>query len=418
MTRFTATQSPAQQDQLPPLYPAQQIQSHQQALSLAHDLAQIARSGAAQRDREQQLPWAELEQFTRTGLGAISIPKLYGGPELPFTTIAEVFRIISQADPSLGQIPQNQFGIIQLVLAAGSEEQKQRLLGSVVQGYRIGNAGPELSNLELSSHDTLEVRARLDRNGKDYRISGEKFYSTGALLAHWITAKAVDGEGRLVLAFIPRGTPGLQIADDWTGFGQRTTASGTVVLDQVSVAAENLIPIWKLSEQPNIQGASAQLIQAAIDAGIARAALEDATLFVRQYSRPWIDAQTEKASEDPYTLNEFGRLYLELDAAETLLERAAQTLDQIQAEPLSADSAARASISVAKAQAITTEIALLASEKLFELAGSRATLGEYNLDRHWRNARTHSLHDPVRWKYHAIGNYHLNGAHPARHSWI
>ena len=83
-----------------------------------------------------------------------------------------------------------------------------------------------------------------------------------------------------------------------------------------------------------------------------------------------------------------------------------------------AASAARASIAVAEAKVLTTEIALLASEKLFELAGSRATLAEFNLDRHWRNARVHTLHDPVRWKYHAVGAYHLNGTLPARHSWI
>lgn len=401
------------QDQRPTLLPAQRLTTDDEALRAAHAVANQARLGAAQRDREQQLPWSELECFTTSGLGGISIPKAYGGPGLSFATVAEVFRIISQADPSLGQIPQNQFGIIQLILGAASEAQKHHLLGLILQGHRIGNAGPE-----YSSRDTLEIRARLDRRGTGYRISGEKFYSTGALLAHWVTAKALDDQNRLVLAFIPHGTAGLHILNDWSGFGQRTTASGTVVLDQVAVAAEHLVPIWKLAEQPSIQGASAQLIQAAIDAGIARAAVEDATAFVRQSARPWIDAHVEHAREDLYTIAEFGRLYLELEAAELVLAQAAQTLDEINREPITPDSAAHASIAVAKAKALTTEIALTASEKLFELSGSRATLSEYDLDRHWRNARTHTLHDPVRWKYHAIGNYHLNGAHPARHSWI
>ena len=101
-----------------------------------------------------------------------------------------------------------------------------------------------------------------------------------------------------------------------------------------------------------------------------------------------------------------------------LLRKAGQVLDQVSAAPLTAESAARASIAVAEAKVLTTEISLQASEKLFELAGSRATLAEFNLDRHWRNARVHTLHDPVRWKYHAVGSYHLNGTLPARHSWI
>jgi len=65
-----------------------------------------------------------------------------------------------------------------------------------------------------------------------------------------------------------------------------------------------------------------------------------------------------------------------------------------------------------------TESAIAASSRLFELAGTRATLDKHNLDRHWRNARTHTLHDPVRWKYHAVGNYYLNNIKPPRHAWI
>jgi alkylation response protein AidB-like acyl-CoA dehydrogenase len=63
-------------------------------------------------------------------------------------------------------------------------------------------------------------------------------------------------------------------------------------------------------------------------------------------------------------------------------------------------------------------LTLLTASKLIELGGSSATLARHNLDRHWRNARTHTVHDPVRWKYHAVGNYWLNGANPPRHGAI
>ncbi|MFP5429021.1 MAG: acyl-CoA dehydrogenase family protein, partial [Gammaproteobacteria bacterium] len=175
---------------------------------------------------------------------------------------------------------------------------------------------------------------------------------------------------------------------------------------------------WRQRDLPNIQGAASQLIQAAIDAGIAEAAIDDAISFVRDKSRPFIDANVERASDDPYVIADIGRLKLELHAAEALLRKAARVLDEVNAGEIDADAAARASIAVAQAKVLTTEIALLASEKLFELAGSRASLAEFNLDRHWRNARVHTLHDPVRWKYHAIGAYHLNGTRPARHFWI
>lgn len=400
-------------DHSPALLPAAVLRDDAQALQAARELADEARAQASQRDQQRQLPWAEIERFTQSGLGSITVPKAFGGPGVSFVTLAEVFRLISAADPALGQIPQNQFGLLHLLRDTATQAQQARLYRSVLDGWRIGNAGPE-----RGTKDTLTLKARLTREGDGYRVTGEKFYSTGALFAHWVAVKALDDEGRQRLAFVRRGSAGLRIVDDWSGFGQRTTASGTVLLDRVAVDAELVIDNWRQAERPNIQGAVSQLIQAAIDAGIAEAAIEDAIDFVRHKARPWIDAKVERASDDPYVIADIGRLKLELHAAEALLRKAAQVLDAVDAAPIDAAAAARASIAVAEAKALTTEIALQAGEKLLELAGSRASLAEFNLDRHWRNARVHTLHDPVRWKYHAVGAYHLNGTLPARHSWI
>ncbi|MCE1118522.1 MULTISPECIES: SfnB family sulfur acquisition oxidoreductase [Pseudomonas] len=413
MSSQPTTQSYSDTDSSPLLLPAKVLRSDEEALQAARELAEVARHNAARRDQQRKLPWAEIEQFTRSGLGSISIPKAYGGPEVSFATIAEVFRLISAADPALGQISQNQFGILQLVRLTATEAQKQRIFRAVLDGWRIGNAGPE-----RGTKDTLTLKARITRKGDDFSISGEKFYSTGALYAHWVAVKALDDEGRQRLAFVRRGSRGLRIVDDWSGFGQRTTASGTVLLDQVPVDADLVVDNWRQRDVPNIQGAASQLIQAAIDAGIAEAAIEDAITFVREKSRPWIEAKVERNSDDPYVIADIGRLKLDLHAAEALLRRAAKVLDEVNAGPVDAAAAARASIAVAEAKVLTTEISLQASEKLFELAGSRASLAEYNLDRHWRNARVHTLHDPVRWKYHAVGAYYLNGTLPNRHSWI
>ncbi|MNN31648.1 Dibenzothiophene desulfurization enzyme C [compost metagenome] len=138
---------------------------------------------------------------------------------------------------------------------------------------------------------------------------------------------------------------------------------------------------------------------------------------MRTRSRPWVDSGVDSASEDPLTVKSFGQLAIRLHAAEALLERAGEYLDRAQQDS-SADNVAAASIAVAEARAISTEISLAAGTDLFELAGSQATLAEHNLDRHWRNARVHTLHDPVRWKYHAIGNYYLNNENPPRRGTI
>ena len=400
-------------DIAPLLLPAQVLRNDAQALLAARELAQTARQHAARRDQQRRLPWSEIEQFTRSGLGSISVPRQYGGPQVSFATVAEVFAIISAADPALGQIPQNHFGILHVLIDSATEAQKKQLFKSILDGWRIGNAGPE-----RGTQNTLTLKARLTAQGDSLLLNGQKFYSTGALFAHWVAVKALNDDGKQVMAFVRRGTPGLRIVDDWSGFGQRTTASGTVLLNNVPVDAELVIDNWRLSETPTTQGAVSQLIQAAIDLGIAREAIDDSIRFVREKARPWIDANVERASDDLYVIADIGKLKIELHAAEVLLRKAGQVLDEVNAAPVTVASAARASIAVAEAKVLTTELALLASEKLFELSGSRATLAEFNLDRHWRNARVHTLHDPVRWKYHAIGAYRLNGSVPARHSWI
>ena len=400
-------------DIAPLLLPAQVLRNDAQALLAARELAQTARQHAARRDQQRRLPWSEIEQFTRSGLGSISVPRQYGGPQVSFATVAEVFAIISAADPALGQIPQNHFGILHVLIDSATEAQKKQLFKSILDGWRIGNAGPE-----RGTQNTLTLKARLTAQGDSLLLNGQKFYSTGALFAHWVAVKALNDDGKQVMAFVRRGTPGLRIVDDWSGFGQRTTASGTVLLNNVPVDAELVIDNWRLSETPTTQGAVSQLIQAAIDLGIAREAIDDSIRFVREKARPWIDANVERASDDLYVIADIGKLKIELHAAEALLRKAGQVLDEVNAATVTVASAARASIAVAEAKVLTTELALLASEKLFELSGSRATLAEFNLDRHWRNARVHTLHDPVRWKYHAIGAYRLNGSVPARHSWI
>lgn len=401
------------QDVAPLLLAAHVLRTDNEALEAARKLAASAREHAGKRDQQRKLPWSLVEEFTRSGLGSISIAREFGGPQVSFVTLAEVFAIISAADPALGQIPQNQVGILSLIAATATRAQKEQLFASVLQGWRIGNAGPE-----RGSKNTLELKARITAEGDDFAISGQKFYSTGALFAHWVAVKALNDEGKQVMAFVRRGTPGLRVVDDWSGFGQRTTASGTVLLNNVRVEAELVVDSSRLNDAPNIQGAVSQLIQAAIDLGIARGAIADTISFVRERSRPWIDAKVERNSDDPYVIADIGKLHIELHAAEALLRKAGRVLDEVSAAPIDAPGAARASIAVAEAKVLSTELSLLASEKLFELAGSRASLAEFNLDRHWRNARVHTLHDPVRWKYHAIGAYRLNGTLPARHSWI
>ena len=393
----------------------QRIADDAAALAAARTLAAQFAGTASQRDRERLLPWDELDQWSESGLGAITVPREYGGADVSFATLAEVFVILCEADPALGQIPQNHFGVLGLLKEAGTPEQKARFYAEVLAGWRLGNAGPERRSADAPT--ILYGTTRLSSTPGGLRLSGRRFYSTGALFAHRVPARAIDDEGRAVQVWVPRDAPGLTVIDDWNSFGQRTTASGTVVFDDVLVHPEDVVAVWPLAGRPGLYGPTSQLIQAAIDQGIAQAAVADALTFVRERARPWLDSGVERASDDPYIIADVGRLQVELHAAHEVLLETGRTLDALAARHVDHEASARASVAVAEAKVLTTRIALEASEKLFELAGSSATRAAHNLDRHWRNARTHTLHDPVRWKLHLIGNYHLNHVLPARHSW-
>jgi SfnB family sulfur acquisition oxidoreductase len=393
----------------------QRIAGDAAALDAARTLAAQFAGTASKRDRERLLPWDELDQWSESGLGAITVPREHGGADVSYATLAEVFVILCEADPALGQIPQNHFGVLGLLREAGTAAQKARFYAEVLAGARLGNAGPERRSADAPT--ILQGTTRLCSTPGGLRLSGRRFYSTGALFAHRVPVRAIDDEGRAVQVWVPRDAPGLTVVDDWNSFGQRTTASGTAVFDDVLVDPEDVVAVWALADRAGLYGATSQLIQAAIDQGIAQAAVADALTFVRERARPWLDSGVERAVDDPYIIADVGRLQIDLHAAHEVLLEAGRTLDAIAARHVEREASALASVAVAQAKVLTTRIALKASEKLFELAGSSATRAAHNLDRHWRNARTHTLHDPVRWKLHLIGNYHLNHVLPTRHSW-
>lgn len=395
-----------------PATPAHVIADDAEAIAIAQSLAPGFAAEAAERDRERRHPLAELDRLSQSGLGGITIPKAYGGAGVSQATVARVFAILAAADPSLAQIPQNQFEILDVIAGSGTEEQKRDLFGVVLAGHRLGNAFSEFQGKNVESFET-----RLSRDGTDFRVSGRKFYSTGALFAHLVPIVALDEDGRIVVAVADRGADGLTVIDDWSAFGQRTTASGTVVLDNVAIPAERVLQAHLVYERPSAAGPRSQLIHAAIDAGIARGALATTIAFVREQARPWIDSGRDTASEDPYTIGEIGNLRIRLHAAEELLWRAGRQLDATLIDS-NEGSIGLAKVAVAEAKVLTTEIAILAANKLFELAGTRSTLARHGLDRYWRDARTHTLHDPVRWKYNAVGQFYLNGVQPPLHSWI
>ncbi|WP_026910699.1 SfnB family sulfur acquisition oxidoreductase [Patulibacter minatonensis] len=393
------------------------LRSDEEAVAAAAALADELRPGAADRDRAGGVPREALAALDRSGLVGITVPREHGGAEVSHVALAEVIRLIAAADPAIAQGPQGHFLFVDVLRQLGTADQHERVFADVLAGRRLGNA-----LAERGTKHAMALQTRLSK-GDDgvLRLDGRKYYCTGAATSHRIAVTALDDTDAVVAAFVLRDAPGVSVEEDWNAMGQRATASGTTILDGAAVEEGLVLPYSTAYTGPQLLGARAQLVHAAIEVGIAGGAFADAVTFVREKSRPYFEAAGngyERASDDPHVLHRTGELSARLHAAEGLLERAGRVLDGLPHVPATREEAAKGSLAVAEAKAFGSEAAVAISSDLFALAGTSAVDDKHDLHRHWRNARTHSVHDPIRWKYHHVGAGVLNDAVPPNHGQI
>ncbi|GAA3633634.1 SfnB family sulfur acquisition oxidoreductase [Kineosporia mesophila] len=402
----------------PPSPVGKPIRDDAEAIRVTTGLLPRLAAGAARRDAERLLPHDEIRQISEAGLFALTVPAALGGADVCVVTLTEVFRLLSVADPNLGQIPNSHYVFLEALRLGGTPEQQQRFYGEVLAGARYANAQTERGGRTI----TDDVTTLTPDGAGRYRLNGEKFYATGSLFADRLLVRAVlpqrrpDGRADKSVAFIPADAPGVRIEDDWDALGQRTTGSGTVRLDNVLVPVADVIPYSPIFDRPTTYGSFAQVLHAAIDAGIARAALNAAKEQVAR-ARPWFEAGGERAVDDPLLVQTAGEAEIAVRGAEALLVRAAELIDLARTAPDAANTA-EASIATAVAKVAAARAAVDASSILFELAGTRSVLNSLNLSRFWRDGRTHTLHDPVRWKVQHIGRWLLDDVAPPRHGQI
>lgn len=395
------------------------LTSAEQALRTAHLIAADIAAGAVERELNGIWPEAELRRIGDSGLLGIIVPAAHGGPDLPRATAVEVLRILSRADSAVGQLLLSHYVLSQAISGLGDNDPAPRIYRDVLAGAQLGNATVERGTRTSAERRTTVVR----QADGTWRLNGTKYYATGTLGATWIAvaARIPDTEpSHGATVFVRPTDAGVTLnLDRWSSFGQRGTASGEVVFDNVVVEGEFVIDEGPdpdpVTAPPSVLGAFDQALHAAVDIGIARAALEDGARFVTTRSRPWFEAGVDNAADEPHVVRRFGELTARLYALEALLAQGAGLVDDALSAPeLTRDAAAAASLRVAAAKALAQEFAVEIASGIFELAGASATDRGHALDRHWRNVRVHSLHDPARWKYVHIGNHTLRGTKPPR----
>lgn len=382
-------------------------------IDLAKSFGERFGETAAARDRERLLPHAEIRQLAESGLLAARVPRAYGGHEISIAAFSEIVFHLAKGDPNIAQAACPIFPNIEKIRIYGSEDQKRHYFSLALQGRLLtGNAAAE-----RSGHRIGDMSTKVEKGTEGYRLNGVKSYSTGSLFAEYVLVTAHLGEASRAAVMVPTDRKGVGIIDDWDGMGQRLTASGTAVFEDVSVEKSEILEIPTFGQRRTYEGSFAQILHSAIDTGIAFAAIDDALLYGRTMARVLPESGVDTAGGDPYVLHTVGEMVIQANAARLLLQRAAEMVDQgvnafYQLSPQADRLLAEASIAVAEAKFASSEASIRVSEMIYRIGGASATSTRLNLDRHWRNARTHTTHDPVAYKARAIGDFYLNGKFP------
>ena len=374
-----------------------------ETLERARALVAPLREGAAARDRERSYPYEQLDLVRQSGLEALLVPREFGGMGGTYMDEVRVVGILAEGDSNVAQIFHvHGTGVEICTQVAPPELQKRFHEATIARNCRWSNAYSELGTKNI-----FEYAVELTPDGDGYRLSGRKFYCTGSLGADvmYVTA-VIEGTEQLRLVLMPTDVDGVTIEDDWDGMGQVGTASGSTVLDNVRIEANQVVEMDGMATPESLFGPLGQLSFCAIHVGIAKAAWAEALDYVRTKVRPWVHAGVDDALQDPILQVRVGEMRTLLDAADAMQERGIEAMAASWAAP-SAESRAAASVATSQAKAFSTDAGLRVCEVAFQVCGSSATLRSRGLDRHWRNLRTLSLHDPADYKHKMVGDFYL-----------
>lgn len=375
-------------------------------------LAQIA-AGARDRDRDDENPFDQVAALKRAGFGALRLPESLGGAGLTVPQLFSTIIDVAAADPIVAHIFRAHFWFVEERLRTADDAASRRWLDRVLDGKIVGNAFSEKGGLAVGS---LVFNTRLLPDGQGgYRLTGEKYYSTGTLFSDYLTVTATTDHDSVATVVVPADREGVGIVDDWDGFGQRRTGTGTTTFTDVAVAADEVLTDarYDAEPQPTVQFAFLQLFIHAVVAGILENVVEDGVALLESRERNFSHAVAERPVDDPLLQRQLGEVastaYVAraavLDAAAIIGAATDSALDGVPDATL----AQEAQLAVAKVKVHLDRVAPDAATRLLELGGASAASRTRNLDRHWRNIRTITLHNPVAYKARVVGENLLHG---------
>jgi alkylation response protein AidB-like acyl-CoA dehydrogenase len=370
--------------------------------------------GAAERERHRIAPHEIIGWLKEAGVGRLRIPVEDGGAGLSVPELFAALIDLAEADSSVPHILRTHFWFVEQHLQASNDPAFRDRLTLAVEGNLVGNGFSEQSRKPVG----LYFDTAFTPDGDGYRLNGTKYYSTGSIYSDYTQIWAAAPGGRIAGAVIPVDREGVSILDDWDGFGQRLTGTGTTQLDNVRIEADEYFDLGEpdpAEPTPGYQGAFLQLFLQAVTAGILRSVRNDAVALLKRRARNYSHAGSPQGpAQDRQVLQVVGEISADVFAAEAIVLRAAEAIqaaaDSVVDGVPTAEAADAAQLAAAQAKVAIDRFSYATAAKLFDVGGTSATQAVHNLDRHWRNVRTISTHNPTFLKASAVGDHLVNGA--------
>ncbi|MDH6197480.1 alkylation response protein AidB-like acyl-CoA dehydrogenase [Mycobacterium frederiksbergense] len=386
------------------------------------DLLATIAAGAKDRDLNDENPFDQVSALKRAGFGTLRLPESLGGAGFTVPQLFSAVIDVAKADPIVAHIFRTHFWFTEERLRTADDPRSAHWLGKIAEGKIFANAFSEKGSLAVGSL-VFNTRLLAAPDGSGFTLSGEKYYSTGTLFSDYLTVTATTDHDSVANVLVPTNRAGVRLVDDWDGFGQRRTGTGTTTFTDVAVAADEVLSDTPYDSEPvpTVQYAALQLFIHAVVAGILANVVDDGVALLRSRERNFSHAVTERPTDDPLLQRQLGVLastaYVAkaavLDAAAAVGAATDSTVNGVPDARLAAvpDArlAAEAQLKVAKVKVHLDDVAPEAANRLLELGGASAASRQRNLDRHWRNIRTITLHNPVAYKARVIGQNLLHG---------
>ncbi|MDO2933754.1 acyl-CoA dehydrogenase family protein [Paeniglutamicibacter sulfureus] len=362
--------------------------------------------GASERDANRTLPFEPVGWLNRVRFGALRIPVAAGGYG---ASVSDLFRLLielAEADSQVAHLWRSHIGFVESVLLLEDDALRHRWIERIVAGQIVGNAYTERGGNRLGTLNTT-----IAKQGERWILNGEKYYCTGTIYADWVAvAVAHPARAGRQIAVVSTQHSGVKIFDDWDGFGQQLTGTGSTTFENVPV--DTILPDEQQVNDP--ESAIFQLVLLGVQAGITRAVLNDVRSSVQARTRSFSTGTGVPVREEPQVLQLVGEISGTAFAVDSIVLAAVAEIEIALADAsLSpAERFAVCELAADRAQAVVQPLVLSAATKLFDGLGASATAKGCNLDRHWRNARTVATHNPAIYKARIIGDYEVNGTAP------